>query len=244
MRNIKLILQYDGSAYHGWQIQPNAVTVQDTVERAIKQITGVRSALIGCGRTDSGVHADRYVCNFFSDTAIPIERIPHALNSILPEDIVCKGAEDMPKEFHSKNCARKKRYVYRIFNSPVNDVFMRRYAWHYKFPLDIESMRTAAGAFVGTHDFLGFAAAGFTVKTTVRTIFSLDIDKYGDLVEISVVGDGFLYNMVRIIAGTLLYVGCGKISACDISGIIASRDRKRAGITAPSHGLCLSEVYY
>lgn len=244
MRNIKLIVQYDGTNYHGWQIQQNAVTVQEVIEKSIQAVTGLRPHVTGCGRTDSGVHADKYVCNFFSDTKIPINKIVGALNSKLPKDIICKDAADMPSDFHAKNSAVKKRYTYRILNSAVNDVFMNKYVWHYKFPLDIDAMKKAALAFVGEHDFIGFASSGFSVKTTVRTIYSLDIKKENDLITIDVTGNGFLYNMVRIIAGTLLFVGCGKINADDMEDIINSCDRNRAGITAPAEGLFLSEVYY
>jgi len=244
MRNIRLILQYDGSCYHGWQIQPNGVTIQETVEKAIAAIVGENVRVTGCGRTDSGVHADRYVCNFFSDTRIPAEKLAGAINSKLPRDIICRGAEDAEEDFHSKNSAVKKRYTYRILNSEYNDVFMNRYVWHWRGRLDIDAMKKAAEAFVGEHDFAGFASSGFTVKTTVRTIYSLDITTEGEMIKIDVVGNGFLYNMVRIITGTLLYVGIGKIRAEDMKDIIASCDRERAGITAPAEGLCLSEVFY
>lgn len=244
MRNIKLLLQYDGSAYHGWQVQPNAVTVQEVVQNAVRAIIGIQVHIIGCGRTDAGVHADKYVCNFISDTLIPIEKIAGAVNSKLPSDIVCKGAYEVPMEFNSKNSAVKKRYTYRILNSEFNDAFTGKYMWHYRGDIDVCAMQKASKAFLGTHDFIGFAASGFTVKTTVRTIYSLDVMKNGDIITIDVVGDGFLYNMVRIIAGTLLFVGIGKLKAEDMADIIASCERERAGITAPAQGLCLSEVFY
>ncbi len=244
MRNIKLTLQYDGTAYHGWQIQPNALTVQEVVENSIKSIIGTHIHVTGCGRTDSGVHADKYICNFFSDTVIPIDKMANAINSKLPPDIVCKAAQDMPSEFHSKNSAVKKRYTYRILNSAFNDAFIGRYTWHYRGGIDVEAMQKAAAHFVGEHDFAGFASSGLSVKTTVRTIYSIDVTKNNDIISIDVTGNGFLYNMVRIIAGTLLFVGIGKLKAEDIPDIIASCDRNRAGITAPPEGLCLSEVYY
>ena len=242
LRNIKLTLQYDGSAYHGWQIQTNAVTIQEILENALKKITGEKIYVTGCGRTDAGVHALGYVCNFRSVTAIPSERIPYALNAYLPNDIVCIHAEDVSSAFHSKSSALKKRYTYYINNSPFPDIFL--HSWHVRFPLDMSAMQRAAYAFLGTHDFLGFASSGFSVKTTVRTIYSLDITKEKNIISLDITGDGFLYNMVRIIAGTLVYAGSGKICPDDIPGIIASRDRKKAGITAPADGLFLSEVYY
>lgn len=242
--NIKLQLQYDGSAYNGWQIQPNGVTVQETVQNAIEKITGTRPRLTGCGRTDSGVHALGYVCNFFTDTKIPVSKIPYALNANMPEDIVCVCAEIVSDSFHSQKSALGKRYIYNILNTPFPDAFLRKYAWHYPYILDVDKMRLAARGFLGTHDFIGFASSGFTVKTTVRTINSLDVLRQDNKIVIDVSGNGFLYNMVRIIAGTLVYVGGGKISPDDIPGIILSKNRERAGITAPAQGLFLKEVYY
>lgn len=242
--NIKLKLQYDGTEYHGWQIQPNGITVQETLMNAVEKVTGERVNITGCGRTDAGVHALNYVCNFKTNSNIPAERIPYALNTHLPEDIRVFDAEQVDDSFHAKNSAVKKRYIYQILNSEFNDAFLCKYAWHYKFGLDIENMKKAAEAFLGEHDFIGFASSGFTVKTTVRTIYSLDIIKSENVLTIDVVGNGFLYNMVRIIAGTLAYVGSGKIDWRDMESIIASKCRENAGITAPPQGLFLKEVYY
>lgn len=242
--NMKLVLSYDGSGYHGWQIQKNAVTVQETVKNAVKRITGEDANIIGCGRTDTGVHAVNYVCNFKTNTTIPPESLRNAMNANLPEDIICKSAEAAPENFHASRSAVGKTYIYRILNTELPDVFERKYAWHYKYPIDIERMREAAEAFIGEHDFIGFASSGFTVKTTVRTIYSLDISESDGLIEIEVSGNGFLYNMVRIIAGTLVMMGGGRLDHTQAAEIIASRDRKRAGITAPAHGLFLKEVYY
>ena len=244
MRNIKLTLQYDGTAYHGWQMQKNAPTVQEILSGAVERITGAKPQLVGSSRTDAGVHAKRFVCNFKTSSEIPAKRLPAALNTYLPEDIVCLFAEDEKPDFDARFSAKKKCYTYYILNSKQPDAFLRNYSWHFPYELDIEKMKNAAEAFLGEHDFLGFAASGFTVKTTVREIYSLDIEKKGDLIEITVTGDGFLYNMVRIIAGTLAFVGCGKIDGGSMAEIIASKDRKRAGITAPACGLFLTEVYY
>lgn len=240
--NIKLILQYDGTNYHGWQIQKNAETVQQTLENAVFAVTGEKSSITGCGRTDAGVHAENYVCNFHTSAKIPPGRYAYALNSVLPHDIVCKSSCEVSDDFCANRSAVKKRYVYRIFNSDFPNVFMRNYTWHFKYRLDIEKMRNEAHSFLGTHDFKGFAASGFTVKTTVRTIYAIDVFKDDDLITIDVTGNGFLYNMVRIISGTLAQAGTGKIS--NIQEIIKSCDRSRAGITAPACGLCLKEVYY
>lgn len=244
MRNIKLIMEYDGTNYHGWQIQKNAVTVQECIENAIKKLVGTRPKLSGCGRTDTGVHALNYVCSFKTESQISCDRLPYAINRFLPEDIVCKAAQEMPEDFDAHKSTVGKTYIYKIQNSQYPNVFQNNRAWYYRYDLDVEKMRKAAKSFLGTHDFIGFAAAGFTVKTTVRTINDINIEKDGDLIVISISGNGFLYNMVRIIAGTLVFVGNGKIDGEKMDEIIASCDRKRAGITAPPHGLYLSEVYY
>lgn len=244
MHNIKLTLQYDGTAYHGWQTQENAVTVQATVENAIKKLTGVRPQLVGCGRTDTGVHAKKYICNFKSETEIPCDKLPYALNSQLPDDIVCTHAEYAEPDFDSRKSAKGKTYTYLIANSKYRNVFYTTRAWHYRYRLDINEMRKAAESFLGTHDFIGFAASGFTVKTTVRTVTDIKIESDDDIISISVTGNGFLYNMVRIIAGTLVFAGNGKINPDDMPDIIASKERKRAGITAPACGLYLTEVFY
>lgn len=244
MKNIKLTIQYDGTNYHGWQTQENAVTVQETLEKSLKKLLGAPVRVVGCGRTDTGVHAKKYVCNFFADNSIPYEKFPLALNTKLPEDIVCLSAEEAADSFDSRYAAKKKTYSYYICNTATPNVFAKRFSWHFKYGLDVEEMKKAAEAFLGKHDFIGFAAAGFTVKTTVRTIYSLDIERNGDIIAIHITGDGFLYNMVRIIAGTLAFVGTGKLSAEKMPEIIASGERKRAGITAPAQGLFLSEVFY
>ena len=244
MKNIKLTLQYDGAAYHGWQLQPNAVTVQETVETAVAAVTGEHCRVIGCGRTDAGVHAMAYVCNFKTNASIPVGRLPYALNTKLPSDIVCFHAAQVNDDFHSGNSAKKKCYVYKILNQEFPDPFYRGRVWHHRGKLNIDAMKTAAKAFLGTHDFLGFASAGFTVKTTVRTIYEADIFEEGGLICFKVTGNGFLYNMVRIMAGTLVFAGTGKIDPGTMEAVIASRDRKRAGITAPPDGLYLWGVEY
>lgn len=244
MKNIRLTVQYDGTSYHGWQVQKNAVTVQQTLHDAIYKATGEHVHLIGCGRTDAGVHAKAYTANFFTNSTIPPERFMYALNAHLPDDIICSESFEVDAEFNAKKSAVKKTYSYFIHNSNVGDVFCRNYAWHYDKPLDIAAMKTAAAVFIGTHDFVGFASAGLTVSTTVRTIYSLNIEKTSDRIRIDVTGNGFLYNMVRIIVGTLVFVGGGKIDAHTMPDILASKDRARAGITAPPEGLILTEVYY
>ena len=244
MRNIKLIIQYDGTAYHGWQTQKNAPTVQEIIEQALLKLTGSKPNVIGCSRTDAGVHAKRFCCNFKSETTIPENRFTLALNTYLPDDIVCLGAEDVSSDFNARFSAVKKTYTYYVQNSKLPNAFQRNYAWHFPYKVNIDDMNKAAKAFIGEHDFIGFASSGYTVKTTVRTIYDLTVEKSGDLIKITVTGNGFLYNMVRIIAGTLCFAGCGKINPGDMADIINSCDRQRAGITAPPQGLFLTELYY
>ena len=240
--NIKLTIQYDGTDYHGWQIQKNGKTIQQTLMDAIFAVTGEKVDLTGCGRTDAGVHGDNYICNFHTQSTLPPDRFVYILNNHLPDDIVCKKSEAVSDSFCAIRSAVKKTYVYTVYNAEFPDVFYGRYAWHYKFPLDVEKMQKEAQAFVGTHDFSAFAASGLSVKTTVRTIYAVDVEKKNDVITISVTGNGFLYNMVRIIAGTLVQAGGGMTE--NIAGIIKSCDRTRAGITAPACGLCLKEVFY
>lgn len=242
--NIKLYLQFDGTNYNGWQIQPDKPTVQGILKDAFFKITGEDVMPKGSSRTDSGVHAKGYVANVHTNTNIPCDRLVYALNTVLPPDIVCYASGEVDEDFCASRSAKMKTYRYTIDNGEFKNVFLDRFAWHYKYPLDTEKMQSAAKQFIGTHDFSGFASSGYTVKTTVRTIYSLKIEKTGNTITIDVTGDGFLYNMVRIIVGTLVYVGSGKIAPDDITDIINSTDRRRAGITAPAKGLCLKEVFY
>lgn len=242
--NIRLNLQFDGTNYHGWQIQPKKATVQGALKDAILKATGDDVTPNGCGRTDAGVHALGYVADFKTNSTIPCDRIPYAINTYLPDDIVCTGAEPANDDFSASYSAKAKTYRYTIDNGIFPDVFSQRFAWHYKYGIDIEKMKIGAEQFLGTHDFIGFARSGFTVKTTVRTIYAIKIGKNGNIITIDVTGNGFLYNMVRIIAGTLVFVGAGKIAPDAITDIINSKQRSMAGITAPAKGLCLKEVFY
>lgn len=244
MRNIKLIIEYDGTAYHGWQSQSNAITVQDIVTKAVNGLTGEKCSLTGSSRTDTGVHAFGQVCNFYTNSGIPSEKFAFALNTILPDDIVIKHSQEVPEDFHARFSARGKTYRYLIYNSTFPSALLRNRAYHVFYHLDIESMQKAASYIVGTNDFAAFCASGGSTKTTVRTITGATVNKCEETVEFLVTGDGFLYNMVRILAGTLIDIGIGKIKPDDISGIIKGRDRRRAGRTASAHGLYLVEVYY
>lgn len=244
MRNIKLILKFDGAAYHGWQIQPNADTVQQRITDAVTKIINEKPNIIGCSRTDAHVHANEYVCSFKTSSHISAEKLPCAINSYLPQDIVCIGAEEAAEDFHPIASAKCKRYVYKIQNSRYADPFNRSRVWHYRGKLDFDKMCKACKHFLGTHDFAGFAASGFSAKTTVRTIFDIELKSDGDMIVLDICGDGFLYNMVRIITGTIVWVGMGKINDADIPDIIESCNRSRAGITAPPEGLYLWRVEY
>jgi len=244
MRNISLTIQYNGAAYHGWQRQKEVMSVQQMLEDTLDHITGEATTLYGCGRTDAGVHALEYTCNFRTESTIPCDKLPFVLNEQLPRDISCLNAQDMPPEFHARYNAKGKRYIYRILNRHMKDVFLDNQVWHCRRPLDILLMQEACAAFVGEHDFTSFCSVDSTVDSKIRTIYSLGVSRDGDVIEIDVHGSGFLYNMVRIIAGTLVYVGIGKIAAGDIPQIIASKDRTRAGITAPPQGLYMKKVYY
>ena len=243
-RNIALLLQYKGSAYHGWQRQQNAVTVQEALEKAVAKVCGLTGAITGCGRTDAGVHALYYVCNFFSETKIPDDKIAFALNHVLPDDICILGACTAGESFHARFDVVKKRYLYKILNTTHGDVFQKDLAWHYKYKLDLERMRRASIPILGEHDFHAFCASGAQVKDFVRTVYSLDVSEQSGIITIDVCGNGFLYNMVRIIAGTLAYVGTGRIEPEEIETILASRDRRLAGVTAPPHGLYMAQVSY
>lgn len=244
MRNIKLTIEYDGTAYHGWQSQTNAIAVQDIVTAAVNKLTGESCSITGSSRTDTGVHAIGFVGNFFTEAAIPADKFAFALNTILPEDITIKKSEEVSRDFHARFSANGKTYRYLIYNSTFPSALLRHRAFHVFYPLDVDAMNRAASHFTGTHDFIAFSAAGGSVKTTVRTITRAEVVRKGELIEFTVTGDGFLYNMVRIIAGTLVEVGFGKISPDAISEIIAGLDRRKAGRTAPANGLYLVEVYY
>jgi len=244
MRNVKLIIEYDGTNYHGWQKQKNAKTVQDTIERAIKGLTGEKVDLIGASRTDFGVHALGQVANFITNSGIPGDRFSYALNRMLPDDIVIKESQEVDMDFHARYKAKGKRYRYLIYNSQFPSALLRHRTYHVSHKLDFESMQRAASYFLGTHDFSAFRSSGSSAKTSVRTITDVSLEREDKIVKFEIAGDGFLYNMVRIIVGTLMEVGIGKIRADEIPQIIESRKRKRAGRTAPAEGLNLVEVYY
>ena len=245
MRNFKLIVEYDGAAYCGWQRQKNGVSIQQILDEAIALIVCEKVTLIGSGRTDAGVHAINQVANFKSSTLLPAEKIFRGVNSVLPQDIVVKSLEEVSVDFHAQRDVQSKIYVYRICNKGLRPVLGRNYYWFIRFPLNLEMMKKAAQYLIGTHDFSCFCATGTAVKDRFRTITGIDIKSGADgLIEITVEARGFLKYMVRNIVGTLTEVARGKRNPQDMKEIIASRNRNIAGVTAPACGLFLKEVKY
>ena len=244
MRNIKLTLEYDGTNYLGWQKQKVGITIQGTLEEAIKVLTKEEVEVTGSSRTDAGVHAKGFVANFKTNSKIPSEKFREAINHKLPEDIVILKSEEVEEEFHARYNAMGKTYSYSILNRDAPSAIDRNYLYHVKRKLDVESMKEACQYFIGTHDFSAFKTSGSSVKTSVRTIKELYIEDSNDIIKIYVTGDGFLYNMVRIIVGTLIMVGSNKIKPLEIKNIIASKEREKAGICVPASGLVLEKVYY
>ncbi|MBE7000799.1 MAG: tRNA pseudouridine(38-40) synthase TruA [Ruminococcaceae bacterium] len=247
MKNIALLLRYDGTNYHGWQSQKNGDTIQDTVSDAITRLTGAKPLpeLHGVGRTDAGVHALNYVANFLSETQIPVDRLPYALKQYLPDDISVLAATEAAPDFHARFSCLEKRYFYKIYSSRTPDPFMKHRAYFSPIPLDVPLMQKAAARVVGKHNFSCFQATGSPTKTSVRTVTQCQVetDRDGTII-ISVAADGFLYNMVRIISGTLYYVGLHKLSPDDVTKMIESGDRLEAGVTLPPYGLYLERAWY
>ena len=244
MRNIKLKIEYDGKDFNGWQKQPTKLNIQGEIERAIEEITGEKVDLIGSGRTDAGVHALGQVANFKTNSNIPIEKFPIALNTKLKRSIRIVDAEEVDERFHSRYNCKKKTYRYIINNSINGTAIYRNLEYNFSQELDVEKMNEAAKYFEGEHDFKGFKASGTSSKSSVREIYEANVYQENNKVVIELTGNGFLYNMVRIISGTLLEVGIGKIKAKDIPDIINSGDREKAGKTLPPNGLYLVKVEY
>lgn len=244
MRNIALRLSFDGSRYHGWQVQKTEITVAETLEKALSSICGHPVKVIGCGRTDAGVHALRYCCNFKTDCRIPTERIPLAVNTHLPSDIAAIDAVSAPEDFNSILSCVKKEYIYKLHNSQIPDPFLTSRACFYPSQLDVERMQSAAGAFEGTHDFKAVRSVGTETKTTVRTIHWCQIEQSGRLISMRVCANGFLYNMVRAIMGTVVYAGLGKLEPESIPALLEAGDRRLAGPTMPPQGLYMSRIWY
>lgn len=240
----KLIIEYDGTNYHGWQIQPNGVTIQEKIEKALTKITSQQIRIYSSGRTDAGVHAKGQCAHFACETRLTPGVMQKALNAVLPGDIVIKACENTDADFHARFSAKSKRYRYTIWNEPVPLALGRQYAWHVRKPLDTNAMRAACARLKGEHDFKGFEASGMLHRSTVRTILHAGIEKNSGFVHFDIEANGFLRYMVRSILGTLVEIGLAKRPVSDVDAILASGDRILAGTTAPPHGLTLLYVLY
>ena len=244
MRNIALFLTYLGTAYHGWQVQKNLPTVAETMEKAAAMVVGHPVHMTGCGRTDAGVHARCYVANFRTDSTIPVERLPYALNTHLPCDIVVPKAFEVHQGFNAIGSCVKKEYTYLIYNSGIRDPFYVNRAWFYPKHLDESVMQRAADCFIGTHDFAAVRSVGTDVKSTVRTVYDYKVERDGDLISLRVSANGFLYNMARAMAGTCVYAAEGKFPPEAVAQILLNGDRTAAGPTVPPGGLYMTQLWY
>lgn len=242
--NYLITLMYDGRAYHGWQCQKNAQSVQEKVESACSSLFGKKTTVYGCSRTDAGVHANCFKANFFADKELPDKTVISALNFYLPDDIVVYDCSVVDDSFNARFSCTSKEYIYKIYNNEYPNPFYNGRALQYHLPIDEQFLNAQAADFVGKHDFSALRAIGSTVKTTVRTVQYAGVERNNDEVIFRVAADGFLYNMVRIMAGTLLYISEGKIERDSIPDIILSRDRLRAGKTLPPEGLYLNKVLF
>ncbi len=244
MKTIRLTLEYDGTRFAGWQLQPNGVSVQETVEQALAQILKEPVRLHSSGRTDAGVHARGMIAQFVTSRELPLSAYREGLNRLLPIDVAVRAAAEVPADSHPRFDAVGKWYRYTLHLEPVRSPLAARTAWHLRCPLDAEAMAAAARAFVGRHDFRAFRTSGCDARTTVREIFSLDLLREGDLLHLDVRGGGFLRNMVRIMVGTLVEIGRGRRPVADVSRLLLSEPGIKPGPTAPPQGLCLMEVWY
>lgn len=244
MKNIAIRLSYDGSRYHGWQVQKSEITVAQTMEEALGKICEHPVKLIGCGRTDAGVHALRYCANFRTDSRIPVERLPLAVNSRLPADIAVSDAVEAPEDFNAIGSCIKKEYIYKIHNSNIRDPFLEKRVCFYPQHLDVERMRAAARAFEGRHDFRAVRSVGTETKTTVRTVHWCRVEQEGALLTVAICADGFLYNMCRAMVGTMVYASYGKLEPEEIPLLLEKGDRRLTGPTMPPQGLYLNRLWY
>lgn len=244
MRNIKLTVEYDGTAYCGWQCQENGLSIQEVLEGCIAKMTGEEIRVSGSGRTDAGVHALGQVANFRTSSKLGERNFLLGINCLLPADIVIREVCEVDPEFHARFDAKSKVYLYKICNRPVRSALKRHHAWFVWEPLDLAKIEAALPLFRGTHDFTSFCSTHADGTDRIRTILSIGVERQGDMVQISVEAEGFLRYMVRTIVGTLVEVGKGRCSPGDVETVLAARDRRRAGLTAPPHGLFLKEVKY
>jgi len=241
---VMLIVAYDGTNYHGWQMQPNAVTIEQILNEKLSELLGEEIVVIGASRTDAGVHAEGNVAVFDTETRIPAEKISYALNRTLPDDIVVQESFEVESDFHPRKCDSIKTYEYRILNRNFNLPVKGRNSYHFHRKLDLDKMREAAAYFVGRHDFKNFCSSHTQAKSTIRIIYSLDIEEIDDEIVLTVSGNGFLYNMVRMLTGTLLDVGTGKMNPDRIPELLAARERNHSPHTAPARGLTLLDIEY
>lgn len=244
MKKLAITIQYDGSNYHGWQVQNNAVTVQQTFQDAVEKVFLKRLDVKGCSRTDSFVHANMYVLTLETDMNISNEGVIMALNSKLPNDIAVIDCKECENDFHPRYSCKSKEYIYKIYNGKRPNAFLPKYAFYYRRNIDADYLNREAQAFVGTFDYSAFCSAKSDVEDTVRSVKSFSVWRQDDMVYFKVEADGFLYNMVRIMVGTLLFVSEGKIKEGELSSVILSKERKRAGKTAPPQGLYLNKINY
>ena len=244
MRNLLLTICFDGTNYHGWQVQENAITVQRVLQDSLEQIIQKRENITGCSRTDAGVHANMYCCNIRTEHSIDCKKLVSALNAILPDDIGVIDCKEVPYEFHARYDCVSKEYIYKIWNSAEKNPFLYKYSLQYKYPIDEKMLNAEAKDYIGKFDYKAFCSAGSSVEDTVRVVKNASVDREGNLVTFRVEANGFLYNMVRIMVGTLLDISSGKISQGKIPEIIASGNRKLAGFTAKPEGLFLNKIIY
>lgn len=244
LKRIKLVIEYDGSCFHGWQIQHNVATIQEEVEKAIFRITGEKTSVYGSGRTDAGVHAYGQAAHFDTKSKIPAEKFSEVLNTVLPPSIAVISSEEVCSDFHARFSAVNKTYKYKILNRRFRSPIMEKKAWHIPYPLDIQSMNKAAADFIGFHDFSAFCASGHSVTSFERHIYASEWTVEDGCLVYTVTGNGFLYNMVRIMTGTMVEIGLKKRPVDGILELIENKDRRQAGVTAPPHGLYLWEVNY
>ena len=244
IKRVGLIVAYDGTNYCGWQVQPNGISIQGEINRCLSALLGKETETIGASRTDAGVHAMGNVAVFDTDARMPGEKFSYALNQRLPQDIRIQLSEEVPMDFHPRYAKSEKTYEYRILNRKFPIPTERLYSYFYHYSLDVEKMRAATSFLVGEHDFASFCTAGAQVKSTVRTITSLQVEKYEDMITIRITGTGFLYNMVRIIAGTLIEVGNGQYPPQKVREILRDRNREAAGPTVPACGLTLLGIQF
>lgn len=244
MRTIRLTIEYDGTDYAGWQIQPNGLAVQEVVENALAKVLGEHVRLASSGRTDAGVHARGMVAHFVTLRDLPLAAFREGTNQHLPPDVAIREAMEAPSGFHARFSARGKWYRYTLYRGEVRSPLAGRTSWHIRSPLDAEAMAAAARCFVGTHDFAAFRSSSCEARTTVREIFSVELVHAGELLHIDVRGGGFLKNMVRVMVGTLVEIGLGRRPAGDVERLLQGGARRLSGRTAPARGLCLMEVWY